>query len=104
MKIRDVCEQKDCILDCGKGSEKVIERMVAAIEHRSIDEVFRSFALAIDAIKLSSVTEASAGYMAIIGFEHSNKLIDIKGMKKEDIHEILDEKLDKYGKLLADTE
>eukprot|EP00957_Ditylum_brightwellii_P209967 15364431-Ditylum_brightwellii.AAC.2 len=42
--------------------------------------------------------------MAITGVENPNKLIDIKGMTKEDAHEILDGKLYKYGKLLADTE
>eukprot|EP00957_Ditylum_brightwellii_P141342 10769579-Ditylum_brightwellii.AAC.1 len=31
-KTLDAYEQKGCILDCGKDGEKVIERMVAAIE------------------------------------------------------------------------
>eukprot|EP00957_Ditylum_brightwellii_P070342 5343667-Ditylum_brightwellii.AAC.1 len=104
MKIIDAHEQKDCILDCNKGGEKVIERVVAAIEHSSIDGVLGPLAHAIDATKLRSVTEASAGYMSITGVDCPNKLIDIKGMTKEDVHELFDVKLDKYGMLLAATE
>eukprot|EP00957_Ditylum_brightwellii_P030112 2279129-Ditylum_brightwellii.AAC.1 len=78
--------------------------MVAAIERRSANGVLGQFTLAIDVTKLISVAESSAGYMTITGVEHSNALIDIKGMIKEDIHEILDGKLAKNGKLLAATE
>ena len=42
--------------------------------------------------------------MAIIGSEHPGELIDIKGMTKEEVREILDGKLDKYGNLTAATE
>eukprot|EP00957_Ditylum_brightwellii_P127501 9723339-Ditylum_brightwellii.AAC.1 len=65
MKTLDAHEQKDCILDCDKDGEKIIERMVAATECRSVDGVSGTFALAIDATKLSSVAETSAGYMDI---------------------------------------
>eukprot|EP00957_Ditylum_brightwellii_P005361 409184-Ditylum_brightwellii.AAC.1 len=77
--------------------------MAAAIKHRSVDGILGLFALAIDATKLSSVAESLAGYMAITGFEHPNALIDIRGVTKEDVQEILDGKLPQYGKLLAAT-
>eukprot|EP00957_Ditylum_brightwellii_P161963 12331169-Ditylum_brightwellii.AAC.1 len=79
LKTLDACEQKDCTLDCDKDGEKVIERTVADTEHRSVEGVLGPFALAVDATKLNSVTESSAGCMVITGVEHPNELIDIKG-------------------------
>eukprot|EP00957_Ditylum_brightwellii_P201168 15324368-Ditylum_brightwellii.AAC.1 len=104
MKTLDAHKQKEYILDCGKDGEKVIERMVSAIKHGSINKVLGPFVLVIDTTKLSSVTNAPAWYMAIAGVEYPNKLIDIKGVTKKDICEILDGMSDKCGKLLAATE
>eukprot|EP00957_Ditylum_brightwellii_P023712 1789424-Ditylum_brightwellii.AAC.1 len=104
MHALDAYKQKGYILDCGKDGEQVIERMVAATECRSIGEVSGSFVLAINATKLSSVTEASAGCMAINGVQYFNDLIDIKGITKEGVCQILDRKLDTYSNLLAAAE
>ena len=97
-------DRVECILECGKDGKKVTDRMVAAIKRRSMGGVPGPFSLAIDATKLSPVIEASYGYMAITGAEHPDELIDIKGMTKENVKNMLDGKSDEYGELVAATE
>ena len=104
MKTLNARERKDCILNSGNNDERVKERMNEAIKRRTVGGVSPSFSLAIDATKVSPVLENSSGYMAITGAEHPNELIDIRGLSKEDVREILDGKSKKYGKLPKATE
>ena len=99
MKELNARERKECMLACGKNNEKVVERMVAAIERRKSMGASGTFSLAIDATKLSPLLETSLAHAAIVGAEHPNELIDAKGLTKDQVKEILSGKSKKYGKL-----
>ena len=99
MKELNARKRKECVLACGKNNEKVVERMVAAIEHRKSMGASGSFSLEIDATKLSPLLKILLAHAAIVGAEHLNKLIDAKGLTKDQVKEILSSKSKKYSKL-----
>ena len=99
MKELNARECKKCILACRKNNEKVVRRMVATIERRKSMGASGSFSLAINATKLSPLLEISLAHAAIVGAEHPNKLIDAKGLTKDQVKEILSSKSKKYSKL-----
>ena len=73
--------------------------MEAAIEQRNMQGGERTFSLAIDATKVAQVLEVSHAHGAIIGGEYTQHMIPIDGMDKIKVQELLDGKLEEYGKV-----
>lgn len=94
----DAREREECIFTCGKDNRVIIERIAAAIKRRtSPDGHVPSFGLAIDATKVSQVIEVSSGHKAIFGVEYPNEMIDIVGLSKDKVREILDGESTEFG-------
>ena len=58
-----------------------------------------TFSLAIDATKVDQVLEVLHAHGAIIGGKHSHNLITIDGIDKIKVQDLLDGKLEEYGKV-----
>ena len=98
MQTLDAREREECIFTCGKDNRIIIERIAAAIKRRtSPDGHVPSFGLAIDATKVSQVIEVSSGHKAIFGVEYPNEMIDIVGLSKDKVREILDGESTEHG-------
>ena len=92
-------ERKDCITNSGEESKKVEQMMEAAIKRRNIQGGKGTFSIAIDATEIAQFLEVSHAHADIIGGEYPYNLIPIDGMNKIKVQELLDGKLEDYGKV-----
>ena len=73
--------------------------MEAAIEWRKMQGVKVTFSLVIDATKFAQLLEVSHTHVDIIGGEYPQHLIQIDGMDKINVQELLDGNLEEHGKV-----
>ena len=77
--------------------------MEAAIKWRKMQGVKVTFSFVIDATKVAQLLEVSHTHGDIIGGEYPQHLIQIDGMDKIKVQELLDGKLEEYGKVSIDV-
>ena len=73
--------------------------MEAAIKRRSMQGDKGKFSLSVYVTKVAQVLEVSHAHGAIIVGEYPHHLITIDGMDKIKVQDILDGKLEEYGKI-----
>ena len=77
--------------------------MEAAIEWRKMQGVNVAFYIDIDATKVAQVLEVSHMHGDIIGGEYPQHLIQMDGTDNIKVQELLDGKLEEYGKVSIDV-
>ena len=92
-------ERKNCIIDSGEENKKVAQRMESAIERKNMQGVKGTFSLDVYATKFTQVLEVKHAHRDIIGGEQPQHLIPIDGMDKIEVQDLLDGKLEEYGKV-----